>query len=340
MAARGSTSVLSLALAWACAACGGSPDIYQVEFGADITKARVRSLEALVFKGVECKNVFAVEHRPSKQLGSLIAEVKTNYPVVRDEEPFKELPRGEPLTIVVGYFDSNNELVGRSCDQVTLEISTYSEVTFNYHSIPPCPATPAALDIALIFEASTDMTFANSALGQAVLDLTATHFSDMGNYPPDSRFSLFVHGPGTTEARLKRASETDALSDGILALKGSFSGQADLFTAVTLAGRHLRSQASCARLPVLLAISAGSSPSGVGEAAFAAEAAHALYGTQGIESDDIYSVGIGLSDVAQEDLFKAIPEGLGSIEGAKSQSSYRAAVSNARFRFRNLVIAN
>jgi hypothetical protein len=305
-------------------ACGGSGPGLELAFADEVVGARARSALVHVLEGASCEEAFA---RPASEVGRLRAggaRGTTPYPA-RPEDVLPSAPTGDGA-IHVAARDAEGRVMARGC--VPVEGGSWPP-TVELRALPPCEASPTALDLAVIYDASEAMWLASSQLLDPA-QVFVESFLQAADFPPATRFSLYAFGTQPAREVLGPVAEASALADAVVDLE--YGGPADLFRATFEAAQDLRDRAACGKLPAVMAYVAGETAIGAA-GAHPRDALFALAADDEDRADDIFAFGVGVTQVAVEDLSAAIPEP-GRVRGGSTQSSARAALRQASLQIR------
>lgn len=311
--------------------CGESGPSLALEFTDPVVEARARVLLAQVLGGVtRCEPVLAVQASEVAGLAGGVRERESPYP----GDPAQILPPDvddAPAVLHVIARDADGLVVVRGCAPLAEALATG---VLTLRALPLCAEAPSVVDLAVVYDASSDMTLADATFG-GVASIFNAAFVQGGDFPPGSRFSLFVYGPSPVRAVINAADDIEGLQTASVELEMGYGGEPDVFGGIFWSARVLRDRASCRRLPALVALAAGGTRAGA--PILFADAAFSLYAAVGDPSDDIFAYGIGLSQEATADLGAAIPEGVGELASPQTASALREALGRAHFEVRRRV---
>ncbi len=289
-----------------------------------MVEAPARSVELLIFDGVTCIDLLSSPPESLSSAGRVVATRTAGYPIDPELKLLDDVPKGSPLAFHLSVFDANAELIARSCTEQTLNASETNNVEITLSGLPQCPDVPIeGLDLALVLDTSTEMSFADpeqqhlGLLGSALIDAL----------PASTRFTLITHGhTDATEQLALTANKTD-VNTALSSLVGAQANQSRLYDAVSLAAKRLRANSVCGRKPALLSLQAGLD---LGSNTPLELAQIGLFATVGDETDDIFTYGIGVTDNARLALNELVPVGVGDVVGALTIPALNQALTTAR----------
>lgn len=312
------------------AACGSTTEV-RLDFGDAVVEARARTVVTQVLRGLTCEQVLERTAQEVSALAEVVDQRTSDVPA----RPEAILPEGEiPAGALVhaAARDEDGLVFARACVPLSEEVSS---VVLRLDGFPICAAEPRALDVSVVFDASGNMGFADPTFG-GVAGIFRQRFAGRTDFPNGSRFSLVTHGEGAGALEISGASSALALADAVDQLASTgYAGAADGFDAITRGARQLRDSATCGRRAVMLVVSAGANPQT--PQVLPADAAFALYASQGVRADDVFTYGIALTQEALDDLLSVIPDTVGEVRGALSRSSLESAFTLASFTLRQSV---
>lgn len=316
------------------AACGSEPDVVRTTFSDELVEAAGRTADLTVVNGGSCEALLSVLHAEAADVGFVVANQRTAYPIAPEADVLVGVPRGTPIAIDVVVLDDRENVVARGCVETSLAAGEPADVEVEMHALPFCEASYMTVDIAIVLDASSAMQLVDTAFGNTVTD-ELKNFMDLGGFPPETRFSLLTHGPDAPMQLIAPTTDREAIKQGFEDYRGVSAGDAQTFDAVLLASERLRSRAVCRRRPAMLAIGGGQD---VGQLGDFDNAIIGIAGARGETRDDVYTFAIALTMEAKTDFDDLVTDNdLGEVMSAGTGSSFANALSEARYRFQGLV---
>ncbi len=315
------SSALALAFA-AGAGCGGPSPTLDLFYQDELVEAPTRSIDMTAVGGSSCEQILSREHDTLDRGESELARRAARYPLSPELEIFKDFPRTEPIDLDIAAFDGTFLQVARACTRVTLD--DVEDIRLELRALPTCEKEPTTIDLVIALDTSrgidlADPTRAYLAAADEVLvrGLTST-----------ATFGLVTFGHENAALELVPATGDRALLSGVIqSLQRVQSGKTRLFDGVAKGAAILRSRAVCGRRPVLVVVT-GLADEG-SEKRFE-DARIGLFATQGDFDDDIFTVGIALSNEGFIDIEDLIPEDIGLIKGAQTEAQVYQAFEIAK----------
>ena len=313
--------------------CGENPDIVEAVFADELVEAAGRTAVLSVLASASCAELQTQTFDAVERLPDVIRTVRTSYPIRPESNALEDVPRGEPLVIDLTILNAGGRLVGRGCATTALPRNEPATIQIDMFSLPSCGEEPTTVDLTMVIDTSIEMQQADILFGNTVID-ELLDFVDLGGFPPGTRFSVVTHGHSEPTERIAPNQDREVVKAAIESLRGLNDGDNRHFEAIILATELMRTRAVCGRRPAAVVVSAGVDRSAPGNFE---NAVIGLVATRGDLTDDIYSVGIALSDGARQDLGDLIPLEVGEVFGAGTSGGFATALSTARFRVQAIV---
>ncbi|MEM7676224.1 MAG: vWA domain-containing protein [Myxococcota bacterium] len=308
-------------------------DVLQPIFTDELVEAPARTVDLKVLDNADCSTLFTVDHAQVDQVAPVIAARRTGYPVNPESGILEDLPRNRPVLFDVSIVDQNDRQIARACKEITLP-STSTVVDVPMRTLPTCTDEPTGLDVAVVLDTSVSMRNANISLGSEVAARLISFF-DSGFSLGGDRWTLITHGP-TEEPTVAVPLTADRaeIVAGIEQSMRTLEGSSRLYDATRLATIVLRSRAICGRRPALVVIAGGpdAGPRGGRQLALSG-----LAGDRSDLDDDLFAIGIGVSQDGRRGLDLILIENLGVASTALTADTFTAALSRTRDRLQALV---
>lgn len=308
-----------------------APVELRVDFQDPVVEARARGLVSQVVFGPTCGDLFERTTPEVSGLASLLGQRSVEVPF-RPDDALPELAAPPGAELHVAARDGDGRVFARGCAAFD---ANQASIALPLYGLPPCALEPRALDLAVVFDGSSEMGRAQSSFGD-VAEVFRSRFVEIADFPPGSRFSLIAHGDGAASVEFSEESSASALADAVDRLAdGGYTGASDGFAAIARAARELRDRATCIRRPVMLVVAAGDTLETV--EAVAADAAVSLYAVPGERIDDVFTYAVALSPEALEDLLGVVPDSVGEVRETQTRATLESTLVQASFSLRQRV---
>lgn len=296
--------------------CGRGVDSVSLFYQDPVVEAPTRSVDLLVVEGQSCNDVLSTPHEAVAAGAGVLAHRVGHYPLPPEEAELAELPLGKALALDVAAYDSNLLQVARGCTGILLNPDEPSVIPLELRALPACAEPAKKLDVMLVLDTSLPMEFADpdqlhiQALLSTVLDPVAVY--------PDTRWGLVTFGHGdTVEELVTSTTDLEQVRNAVSSLRDVSQGQTRLFDGLSKGTALLRARALCGYAPAMLALV---SDADNGSARRFEDAQIGIFATPGDVTDDLFLFGIGLSEVAYNELNDLIPTGeIGRVIGANDR---------------------
>jgi hypothetical protein len=329
----------AISLSLLLAACGRGQDHLRALFaddvngepGSGLVGAPARTVDVVALTGTDCDLVLSRTHDDTAAIATIIARHTTHFPISSKSGVLDNLPRGRPIVLDVAAYDTDQVLMARGCEIVTLDPGRESNVDITLSALPQCSTAPVSLDLVIVLDTSNAMSIADPS--NYHMDDLSTILVPGVQLPTPVLFTFIHHNSvdGVVE-KLPATTDVTAAQSAIEALRPTHKGVPRLYDAITLAASKLRARAICTYKPAMLVLSGDADG---GSVHVIQDAIIGITAAAGDTTDDIFTYGVGLSNMAFDELNMLIPMGSGEAYGADGTSDFQI---KARFEDAEMVL--